>query len=71
MKLAALAVDYDGTIAVNGVLDPAARNAIADARQHGIVVILATGRRLADLRRVAGDLTTATRSTWLCAGAMY
>jgi hydroxymethylpyrimidine pyrophosphatase-like HAD family hydrolase len=57
MKLAALALDYDGTIAVDGVLDPEVRRAIAAARQHGIVVVLVTGRRLADLGRVAGDLT--------------
>jgi hydroxymethylpyrimidine pyrophosphatase-like HAD family hydrolase len=56
MKLAALALDYDGTIAVDGVLDPAVRDAIAKARQQGVAVILVTGRRLADLRRVAGDL---------------
>src|SRR6185436_12176313 len=29
----------------------------AEARCHGIVVVLVTGRRLDDLRRVAGDLT--------------
>ena len=57
MKLSALALDYDGTIALNGVLDPTVRQAIADVRQHGIAVILVTGRRLSDLRRVAGDLT--------------
>jgi hydroxymethylpyrimidine pyrophosphatase-like HAD family hydrolase len=57
MKLAAFALDYDGTIAVDGVLEPAVRDAIAAARQRGIVVALVTGRRLADLRRVAGDLT--------------
>lgn len=57
MKFAALAVDYDGTIAVDGVFDPGVRNAIAAARQQGIVVVLVTGRRLADLRGVAGDLT--------------
>ena len=57
MKLAALALDYDGTTAVNGAFDPAVREAIAAARLQGIVVILATGRRLADLRQVAGDLT--------------
>ena len=56
MKLAALALDYDGTIAVDGVLDPSVRNAIAAARQLGIVVVLVTGRRLSDLRRVVGDL---------------
>jgi hydroxymethylpyrimidine pyrophosphatase-like HAD family hydrolase len=57
MKLAALALDYDGTIAHDGVPDPAVRSEMAAARQHGIVVALVTGRRLADLRRVAGDLT--------------
>ena len=56
MKLAAIAADYDGTIAVDGALDPAVREAIGAARQQGIAVILVTGRRLADLRRVAGDL---------------
>ena len=56
MKLSALALDYDGTIAVNDALDPAVRDAIADARRQGVVVILATGRQLGDLRRVAGDL---------------
>lgn len=57
MKLSALALDYDGTIAVNGAFDPAVREAIADARRRGIVVILVTGRRLPDLHHVAGDLT--------------
>jgi hydroxymethylpyrimidine pyrophosphatase-like HAD family hydrolase len=56
MKLSALALDYDGTIAVNGALDSAVRDAIADARRRGVVVVLATGRQLTDLRRVAGDL---------------
>jgi hydroxymethylpyrimidine pyrophosphatase-like HAD family hydrolase len=57
MKFAALALDYDGTIATDGVLDGDVREAIGEARQHGIVVVLVTGRRLADLRHVAGDLT--------------
>jgi hydroxymethylpyrimidine pyrophosphatase-like HAD family hydrolase len=56
MKLAAIAIDYDGTIAVDGVLDPSVREAIGAARQQGIAVILVTGRRLSDLRRVARDL---------------
>jgi len=56
MKFAALALDYDGTIAVDGRFDPAVRDAVADARRRGIVVMLVTGRRLEDLRRVAGDL---------------
>jgi hydroxymethylpyrimidine pyrophosphatase-like HAD family hydrolase len=57
MKFAALALDYDGTIAVDGVLDPAVREAVAEARRRGIAVILVTGRRMSDLRRVVGDLT--------------
>ena len=56
MKFAALALDYDGTIATDGVLDPGVRQAIAEVRQRGIAVVLVTGRRLADLRQVAGDL---------------
>src|ERR1700681_1875291 len=57
MKFAVLALDYDGTVAVDGVLDPSVRHAIAELRQQRIAVVLVTGRRLADLRRVAGDLT--------------
>ena len=57
MTFSALALDYDGTIATDGVLDPAVRDAIGEARRRGIVVVLATGRRLPDLHQVAGDLT--------------
>jgi hypothetical protein len=57
MKFAVLAPDYNGTVAVDGVLDPSVRQAITELRQQGIAVVRVTGRRLADLRRVAGDLT--------------
>ena len=57
MKFSALALDYDGTIASDGALDGDVRGAIGEARQRGIVVVLVTGRRLPDLRRVVGDLT--------------
>ena len=56
MKLAAVAIDYDGTIAVNGAFDPGARDAIAQLRLHGIAVVLVTGRRLDDLKTVGGNL---------------
>ena len=56
MRLTALALDYDGTIAVDGVLGPEVRAAIAETRAAGIKVILVTGRLLGDLRRLAGDL---------------
>jgi hydroxymethylpyrimidine pyrophosphatase-like HAD family hydrolase len=57
MKFGALALDYDGTIASDGVLDPAVREAISEVRQRGVLVSLVTGRRLDDLRRVVGELT--------------
>ena len=56
MKLFALALDYDGTIAANDRLDPQVREAIATARTRNIAVILVTGRILDELHRVAGDL---------------
>lgn len=56
MKLAVLALDYDGTIARGDVLDPSVRAAVASARTNGIVTLLVTGRILSELRRVAGQL---------------
>ena len=56
MKLFSLALDYDGTIARGDRLDPAVRDAIARARSRGITVLVATGRILDELRRVAGAL---------------
>ena len=56
MKFGVLALDYDGTIARDGILDSDVRTAIAEARARGIAVILVTGRILSDLKRVAGDL---------------
>lgn len=56
MKLSAFALDYDGTIAREGIFDADVRQAIAEVRRRGIVVILVTGRRLAHLRQSAGDL---------------
>ena len=56
MKFRALALDYDGTIAQDGVLNPEVKAAIAEVRVRGIVVVLVTGRVLADLKQVVGDL---------------
>ena len=56
MNVSALALDYDGTIARDDVLDPAVRDAIAAARTAGLTVLLVTVRILDELRRVAGDL---------------
>jgi hypothetical protein len=56
MKLRALALDYDGTIAQDGVLNPQVKEAIAEVRTRGLRVVLVTGRVLSELRRAAGDL---------------
>lgn len=56
MKFSVLIVDFDGTIAHNDQLDPDVRAAIGELRARGIVVMIATGRILDDLRRVAGSL---------------
>ena len=56
MKFGVLALDYDGTIARDGALDPDVKAAILEARGRGIVVVLVSGRILSDLRQAAGDL---------------
>lgn len=56
MKFGVLALDYDGTIARDGMLDPDVKAAIMEARARGIVVLLVTGRILSELRQAAGEL---------------
>jgi len=56
MTVRVLALDYDGTIADHGRLDPEAATAIGDARRSGIAVVLVTGRILAGLERDLPDL---------------
>ncbi len=56
MKLRVLALDYDGTIATDGRLHADVRAAIAEVRARGVVVVLATGRILSDLRVLVGDI---------------
>src|SRR5262245_2066236 len=55
-RLRVVALDYDGTIAEGGALHPDVKAALAEVRSAGIAILLVTGRRLDDLRRVAGDL---------------
>lgn len=52
MKFNVLALDYDGTIASHGKMNPEVALAIREARAGGIKVVLVTGRILSDLRRV-------------------
>jgi hydroxymethylpyrimidine pyrophosphatase-like HAD family hydrolase len=56
MKFGVLALDYDGTIARDGVLDSAVRAAISEVRARGIRVVIVTGRILSELEQVAGGL---------------
>jgi hydroxymethylpyrimidine pyrophosphatase-like HAD family hydrolase len=56
MKFGVLALDYDGTIARDGALDPQVRAAIAAVRARGIEVVIVTGRILSDLKICVGDL---------------
>ena len=56
MKLVAIAVDYDGTLTLDGRLSRAMLDAIGRVRCRGIRLVLVTGRRLAHL---AGDTDTA------------
>jgi HAD superfamily hydrolase (TIGR01484 family) len=53
---AALATDYDGTLAQHGQVDDATRRAIEDLRQSGRKVMLVTGRTLDDLASAFGPL---------------
>ncbi len=49
LRYLALVVDYDGTIARDGVVEPETSAALARVRQQGRHVLLVTGRRLDDL----------------------
>ena len=49
MKLRALATDYDGTIAHDGVVDDATVAALRRAQEGGLKLIMVTGRELSDL----------------------
>ncbi len=56
MHYVALATDYDGTIAHDGMVDPPTLDALQRLRMSGRKLILVTGRELDDLRRVTPDL---------------
>ena len=56
MHFVAVATDYDGTIAHDGIVDDQTLDALARLRKTGRRLILATGRELPDLRRVLPDL---------------
>jgi hydroxymethylpyrimidine pyrophosphatase-like HAD family hydrolase len=51
-----LAVDYDGTVAAHGRLEPATARALTRVRESGRKVVLVSGRLLPDLRSVCPDV---------------
>src|SRR5215470_2105584 len=56
MYFVALATDYDGTLAEDGVVAEATLKALSLLKQSGRKLILVSGRELADLRRVFSRL---------------
>jgi HAD superfamily hydrolase (TIGR01484 family) len=52
MRYLALATDYDGTLAHNGVVDDSTLKALREIRQSGRKLIMVTGRELPDLESV-------------------
>lgn len=49
MKYAALATDYDGTIAYDGTVDDETTEALRRAKAEGLRLVMVTGRELTDL----------------------
>ncbi|NOT29743.1 MAG: HAD hydrolase family protein [Planctomycetes bacterium] len=56
MRFRVLALDFDGTIALDGRLDPEVAAVLAELRAEGLVSLLVTGRILNDLRCRLGNL---------------
>ena len=56
MRLTLLALDYDGTIAERDQLNEEVRRALAKVSSTDVLLVLVTGRILADLQRVSGGL---------------
>lgn len=56
MKYCAIATDYDGTLATDGVVDPQTLSALHRYRQSGGTLLLVTGRELGDLQVICPHL---------------
>jgi hydroxymethylpyrimidine pyrophosphatase-like HAD family hydrolase len=52
MKYLAFATDYDGTIALHGLVDPATLDALCELKESGRALLLVTGREIPDLLSV-------------------
>ena len=56
MKWRALATDYDGTIATDGLVDEPTANALKRLRKSNVPILLVTGREFSDLLHLPLDL---------------
>jgi hydroxymethylpyrimidine pyrophosphatase-like HAD family hydrolase len=56
MRFVALAADFDGTLAADGVLDPATTSALERLRRSGRELILVTGREVPELVATCPEL---------------
>jgi HAD superfamily hydrolase (TIGR01484 family) len=61
MYFFALAADYDGTLATDGRVDTATREALERVRRSGRKLVLVTGRRLCELEQCFGSLSVFDR----------
>jgi hydroxymethylpyrimidine pyrophosphatase-like HAD family hydrolase len=52
MRFHAIACDYDGTLAWDGLVDPETIRALEEVRETGRKLLLVTGRQVEDLQRV-------------------
>lgn len=71
MRYIALAIDYDGTMAANGQVQPNTLEALKRVKDSGRRLILVTGRHLLDLQRVFSalqifDYVVAENGSLLC-----
>jgi HAD superfamily hydrolase (TIGR01484 family) len=71
MRFHALACDYDGTIATAGTVDGPTIAALESVRASGRRLLLLTGRRLSDLRRVFDRLELFDRVVTENGAALY
>lgn len=56
VRFVALAADFDGTLAIDGVLDEPTASALVRLRRSGRELILVTGREIPDLAATCSDL---------------
>jgi hydroxymethylpyrimidine pyrophosphatase-like HAD family hydrolase len=61
MRYKILAVDYDGTLATEGIVDEATIDALTRLRASGRDLLMVTGRELPSLRKTFGRLDLFTR----------